>query len=444
MPVKITLEEVLNSLKSKKYELLNIDEFKNTNSIGQFKCLTHNTEWKCGIRYTLKDIQYCKECKQTKEKLTLNEILMKNGFKLNKKMKNEYGEFECLYGHIWNTKMTNISLQISGCKECYRPKITLEMIKNKIKEKNYILLNEDQYKNTKQKIKFQCIFGHIWITEGYNVYSEKSGCPECSIGNCEMICIFVMNHLFNAKFYKTRAILPSKLELDGYNDDLRLAVEYNGIQHYQEFKKHFHKIGSLEDQKRRDITKMEECIKLDITLIVVPYNYNTFNLIKDYIISELNKYEKYKKSYDNTLNWTELKQLFYKEFEILKENPDEFTELLDIIIKKEGKCISEKYINTKHKLKIKCKNDLHPIFEMNSTDLKRNRWCKLCAHNSPMSKDRINEIIKETKIIMLDEYIKSNTSYKFQCEYGHIFNSSWDNMKQRFKKGCRICKNKKD
>jgi hypothetical protein len=444
MPVKITLEEVLSILNEKQYKLLNINDFKNTNSIGKFKCLIHNIEWTNGIRYTLKDIQYCKECKKNKEILSLYEILLKKGFKLNKQLQNQYGEFECLYGHSWITNIKNIKSELSGCAECYRPKITLDMVKNKIKEKNYILLDEENYKNTKQRAKFKCIFNHIWETECYNVYSEKSGCPQCSIGNSEMISIFIMNNLFDTKFYKTRYVLPSKLELDGFNKELNLAIEYNGEQHYIEFKNHFHKIGSLEDQINRDNIKLNECIALNITLIVIPYTYNTFDTIKDFIISELDKLDKYKNIYKKDLDWNYLKQQFYKEFELLKENPTEFDEIKNIIEQKNGICISEKYINTRVKLKIKCKNDSHPIFEMNSNDLKRNRWCKLCAHNAPINNETINNIIKEFNLIIIDDYINSSTTYNFKCNYNHIFTSTWDNMKRRYKNGCRICKKDKN
>ena len=444
MPIKINLDEVLHNLKNKQFELLNSNEFKNTNSIGKFKCNIHNIEWSCGIRYVLKNINYCKECKQKEEKLSLYEILMIKGFKLNKKLKNQYGEFECLYGHKWETQINHIISSLSGCAECYRPKITLEKVKEKIKQKNYILLNEENYKNSRMKSKFQCHFGHIWETYIHNVYSEKSGCPDCSVGNSEMISIFIMNNLFNTRFYKTRNILPSKLELDGYNAELQLAIEYNGIQHYQEFKNYFHKQGSLEEQQKRDNKKFKECNELEISLIIIPYNYNTFDTIKDFIISKLDTIEKYKSVYIKHLNWKDLKIEFYKEFELLKENPNEFIEIKKFIENKNGVCISEKYINTKNKLQIKCSYEDHPIFEMNSTDLKRNRWCKLCAHNAPINKEKINIIIKNNNLIMLDDYINSNTIYKFKCNKEHIFTSSWDNMKQRYKKGCRFCKKNKE
>lgn len=182
MPIKITLDEVLQTLKNNNFELLNINEFKNTNTIGHFKCNLHNIEWSCGIRYTLKNIKYCKECKQSENKLSLNEILMLKGFKLNKKLENQYGEFECLYGHKWKTQINHIVSSLSGCKECYRPKITLEMVKEKInniiKINNLIML--DDYINSSTIYKFKCNNEHTFTSSWNNMKQRyKKGCRIC-------------------------------------------------------------------------------------------------------------------------------------------------------------------------------------------------------------------------------------------------------------------------
>ena len=62
------------------------------------------------------------------------------------------------------------------------------------------------------------------------------------------------------------------LELDGYNSDLKLAFEYNGIQHYV-YPNRFHKtVKEFEDQVRRDVFKKDACSLSGIYLIVIPYN----------------------------------------------------------------------------------------------------------------------------------------------------------------------------
>lgn len=61
------------------------------------------------------------------------------------------------------------------------------------------------------------------------------------------------------------------LELDGYNEELRLAFEYNGIQHY-EFPNRFHRtIDEFKIQQENDRFKEARCRELGIDLIVIPY-----------------------------------------------------------------------------------------------------------------------------------------------------------------------------
>ena len=61
------------------------------------------------------------------------------------------------------------------------------------------------------------------------------------------------------------------MELDCYNEDLGLALEYNGSQHY-EFPNTFHRTkDDFIKQLRRDKYKIETCSKEGIYLISVPH-----------------------------------------------------------------------------------------------------------------------------------------------------------------------------
>lgn len=62
-----------------------------------------------------------------------------------------------------------------------------------------------------------------------------------------------------------------RLELDCYNQDLNLGVEYGGKQHYV-FPNVFHRTREAFDaQLRRDRYKVEQCRDRGVCLIVVPY-----------------------------------------------------------------------------------------------------------------------------------------------------------------------------
>ena len=92
------------------------------------------------------------------------------------------------------------------------------------------------------------------------------------------MCKRVIERISKRSFTKVRPnilVNPKtnrNLELDLYNDTLKIAVEYNGIQHY-EYTKRFHKTyGDFRRQQERDILKKQLCKDHGVFLIIVTYN----------------------------------------------------------------------------------------------------------------------------------------------------------------------------
>jgi hypothetical protein len=76
------------------------------------------------------------------------------------------------------------------------------------------------------------------------------------------------------------------LELDCYNEELKIAAEYNGIQHYV-FPNNLHKnYEEFISQVRRDQYKVKRCDQMGVYLITIPYTVPK-NQIKNYIIHYL-------------------------------------------------------------------------------------------------------------------------------------------------------------
>ena len=104
----------------------------------------------------------------------------------------------------------------------------------------------------------------------------------------ENLCRRVLEKFYERQFPKVRPdflLNPEtgqNLELDGYNSELKIAFEYNGIQHY-EYPNTFHKTEKeFIDQVRRDMFKKEICNQLGIHLISIPHHIH-YGKIKDYI-----------------------------------------------------------------------------------------------------------------------------------------------------------------
>ncbi len=124
-----------------------------------------------------------------------------------------------------------------------------------------------------------------------NINANQQGSKD-SKGETE--CRRVLVQIFKKPFDKARPDFLSNpvtggshnLELDCFNRQLNLAVEYNGVQHYK-YSPYFHRNKeSFLNQKYRDDMKRRICNDRGITLIEVPYTVKIDD-IEMYLISEL-------------------------------------------------------------------------------------------------------------------------------------------------------------
>lgn len=108
----------------------------------------------------------------------------------------------------------------------------------------------------------------------------------------EQICRQVLEQYYGKPFPRVRPdflinpLTNRKLELDCYNAELKIACEYNGIQHniYPNWTGQTRQ--QFIDQLSRDKFKADVCKRLGIYLIIVPHSVN-LGSIKDYIIRYL-------------------------------------------------------------------------------------------------------------------------------------------------------------
>ena len=107
----------------------------------------------------------------------------------------------------------------------------------------------------------------------------------------EVECRRVLESLFKKPFTKDRPDFlcnhsKLNLELDCYNQELKIAVEYQGKQHYKEIS-YFHlHTNDFRKQQERDVFKRQQCKKHGVNLIEVPYTINIKDIEK-YILNML-------------------------------------------------------------------------------------------------------------------------------------------------------------
>ncbi|CAH6419987.1 Hypothetical protein HVR_LOCUS1044 [uncultured virus] len=115
-----------------------------------------------------------------------------------------------------------------------------------------------------------------------------------SLSKGERLCMNALGEIFPGKsFIKIRhpkiinPLTKRPLELDLYNEELELAVEYNGKQHYDHIPYFHQSEQDLKSQQERDSFKVISCKEHDITLIVVPYKCDTKNKVSNFIKQSL-------------------------------------------------------------------------------------------------------------------------------------------------------------
>ena len=140
-------------------------------------------------------------------------------------------------------------------------------------------------------------FGTYSTNFNYNPLMKKSkkysSSPRVSKGEAE--CRRVLQEIFRKPFpnqrpkYMFNSVTGHNLEIDCYNEQLKLGCEYHGRQHYEHVPFMHKTKDAFRNQQYRDQMKIQICNKLGIKLIIVPYKIKIQN-IENYIKSKLRNF----------------------------------------------------------------------------------------------------------------------------------------------------------
>jgi very-short-patch-repair endonuclease len=180
----------------------------------------------------------------------------------------EHGEFEII---------PSIHKQGVGCKKCYDKRRGKSLLKSRdevlIDFKN---IHQDKYDyskvnyiNNKNKVEIVCP-EHGPFLQTPNDHKNGSGCPKCNSSKGEKhIRNYLLENSFSILEQYSFKELPN-LRFDFYLEDYNLAIEYDGIQHFEVIE-HFGGEKALASCKERDLLKNQYCKDNNIYLLRIPY-----------------------------------------------------------------------------------------------------------------------------------------------------------------------------
>ncbi len=182
--------------------------------------------------------------------------------------------WECKEGHQWKALPGGVKNNNSWCAKCRYESLKLGLDYAKelaIKREGKCLSTE--YINYPTLMSWECKNGHIWETS-IAVLQRGAWCPKCRYKS-ESMCRDIMEEYMGYKFPKRRLNCMEYLEFDGYSEEVKLAFEYNGIQH-DKYTPYFHKNGErdFEEQCERDLRKISLSKENNIQLITIPPKYS--------------------------------------------------------------------------------------------------------------------------------------------------------------------------
>ena len=348
--------------------------------------------------------------------------------------------WRCDKGHEWMAIPADIKNIGSWCPTCgiesraAHQRASMEEIQALARSRGGICLSKS-YDDSEINLRWRCARGHEWETSLRNVKNNKSWCPICGAGVSERICRGIFEALFQASFPKARPDWLQNergnwMELDGYYENLGIAFEYHGIQHY-EFNPYFHnEKGSFVQRKKDDRLRAELCRTRGIRLFEIPYTVRHEDM-EAFVRAASKEMGIPVPRQDSVI----LEELAVYENDLLEE-------LMNLAHEKGGQCLSTVYINKATKLRWLCAEGHE--WEMSAEAVMNwGQWCPRCGIKRRLDAQRLSiDDMRDLAqlrggFFVSEHYHGVNWKHRWRCAEGHEWEAKPNNVKHG--SWCPIC-----
>jgi hypothetical protein len=339
----------------------------------------------------------------------------------------------CHQGHEWLAWSTNLAYKHSWCPVCYGNKSSTIEDMQEIAARRGGRCASAVYEGGTVHLNWVCAFGHLWRATPFNVKNHGSWCPHCRINVGEELVRATLEEAFpNKKFDRTRSVpWMHGLELDGYNEELSLAFEYQGKQHAERVA-FFQSEEQFASQLARDLLTYERCADAKVVLLIVPHTVKHSD-VREYVRLELIDI-----GCDLAPMITTTGEFYDKVRATGVSKPLQFARAVRIIEAKGGKCLSTQYVGYRVPLKIRC--GAGHVFEATLESIEHQpkergpRFCRECGGTRRKTDEELRVSAEECGYTFLsvesryDDSGKSRRYMQVVCPNGHEKEVTQDNF----------------
>jgi len=342
-------------------------------------------------------------------------------------------EWKCDNGHYFTRTFRSLkshSFACSLCKKAAKQEKYLSILRDIAKERGGSVISES-YKTSRIKLKFKCINNHEFEAIPSHIVHSHQWCKECNINVYEEICRVHFETLFNKSFPNVRPDwlknlkTGKNLELDGYCEELKLAFEHQGEQHFNH--EIYNNTAAYNNQKERDQMKKNLCDKLNITMIEIPELEKNLKirLLRDFIKIELLKVrpELIQSNFD--LIPIDTNKIYFKDNDKIRSIAH-MKRLHKLADENGGWCLSTECFNQETPVTMKCKfgheweTEAHSIF--------RKTWCPRCVGTQPWTMLDVRRLTNVLEGKPLFNELKFKEDQRWECNNGHLFDLKFKNI----------------
>ena len=276
-------------------------EYKNVHDNLIWRCLAGHT-WEMSLGSVKHKGSWCSKCAASeRQTYTLRQAcktaVQRGGLCLSTVFAQKL-RWQCAEGHVWEAMWANVRAG-SWCPTCYYSsrRLGLRSAQDIASEHGGQCLSLE-YQGVRCNLRWQCAEGHEWEAPLARVKHEKCWCPLCSKDSRESRVRQIMERIFPGHLFPRRrpsflrGPLGWPLELDGFNEKLQVAFEYNGEQHYDSY--HYWNRSRTNYHTPIDVADQLKVRLAGVRLIIVPYwvvdllTFVRLSLLRWFAVSDVN------------------------------------------------------------------------------------------------------------------------------------------------------------